>query len=67
MLPLACIERIARKAGAERISKEALIELQKTIEIIAEELVKEISEVSRHAGRKTVKAEDVRLVAGKEV
>ncbi len=65
MLPLSAIERVARKSGAERISKEAVVELEKTLETAAEELMKEIVSVARHAGRKTVKAEDVRLVAGK--
>jgi histone H3/H4 len=65
MLPLAAIERIARKAGAERISKEALEELKHTIEEITEELVKEIERLARHAKRKTIKEEDVKLAAGK--
>ncbi len=65
MLPLSAIERVARKSGAERISKEAVVELEKTLETAAEELMKEIVSVAKHAGRKTVKAEDVRLVAGK--
>ncbi len=65
MLPLSAIERVARKSGAERISKEAVVELERTLESVAEELMKEIVSVAKHAGRKTVKAEDVRLVAGK--
>ena len=65
MLPLAPVERIARKAGVERISAEAIKELEKTVEIIAEEIVKEVSLLVKHAKRKTVKPEDIRLAAGK--
>ena len=65
MIPLATIERIARKAGVERISANALKELAKTVEDIGTDLALEIAQVARHAKRKTIIKEDVRLVAGK--
>lgn len=65
MLPLAAIERIARKAGAERISAEAIKELQKVTEEIGLELAREAAIVARHAKRKTILKEDIKLVAGK--
>jgi DNA-binding protein len=65
VLPLAAVERIARKAGVERISAEALQELAISVEDIAAELVREIETISRHAGRRTVSAEDVKIAAGK--
>ncbi len=65
MIPLAVVERIARKAGVERISREALEELKELIEEIAEDLAMEASELAKHAGRKTIKPEDVKLAAGK--
>jgi histone H3/H4 len=65
MLPLAAIERVARKAGVERISREALEELKRLVEEIAEELANEAAELARHAGRKTIRPEDIKLAAGK--
>lgn len=65
MLPLAVIERIARKAGAERLSADAIVELRNIIEELALELAIEAAAVARHANRKTIKSEDIKLVAGK--
>jgi len=65
MLPLAAIERLARKAGAERISADAIRELTKIVEELGYELSLEASQAARHAKRKTILREDIRLVAGK--
>lgn len=64
-VPLAAIERVARKAGVERISSDAVRELQKTLDEIGLELAREAAAAARHAGRKTITAEDVFLVSGK--
>ncbi|MFH0929322.1 MAG: histone [Candidatus Aenigmatarchaeota archaeon] len=65
MIPLACIERIARKAGARRISAKAINELAKTTEEIGLEIALEASQIAKHAKRKTVFKEDIKLVADK--
>jgi len=65
MLPLAAIERIARKAGIERISAKAIKELEKSIEEIGLELALEAAQAARHAKRKTIFKDDIKLVAGK--
>ena len=65
MIPLASVERIARKAGVERISADAVKELTKTIEELGCELALESAQVARHAKRKTILKEDIRFVAGK--
>jgi len=65
MLPIASIERIARKAGVDRISADALKELDKVIEELALELARESAEAARHARRKTIMRHDIRLIAGK--
>lgn len=65
MIPLACIERIARKAGSRRISAKAIKELAKTVEEIGMEIALETAQASKHAKRKTILREDIRLVAGK--
>jgi histone H3/H4 len=65
MLPIAAIERIVRKAGIERISADAVKEITKTVEEIGAELALEAAQVARHAKRKTILKEDIKLVAGK--
>ena len=65
MLPIAAIQRIIRKAGVDRISKEALKELEKTAVDFGTELALEAATVARHAHRRTIKKNDIRLVAGK--
>jgi histone H3/H4 len=65
MLPLASVERIARKAGIERISADSIKELSKIVEEIGCELALEAAQDARHAKRKTVLKEDIRFVAGK--
>ena len=65
MLPIAAVERIARKAGVKRISAEALKELQKAADEIGLELVREAASAARHAKRKTILKQDIKLVARK--
>jgi histone H3/H4 len=65
MLPIAAIERIVRKAGIERISADAVKEITKTVEEIGAELALEAAQAARHAKRKTILKEDIKLVAGK--
>ena len=64
-IPLACIERIARKAGAKRISVKAVKELAKCTEEIGLELALEAAQAARHAKRKTILKHDIKLVAEK--
>lgn len=62
-LPLAPIRRIAKeKGGVERISEEAVKEIDEVIEDIAADLARDAGVATKHAGRVTVKDEDIRLV-----
>jgi histone H3/H4 len=62
-LPIAAIIRLAKQSGAERVGSDAAAALVvKTEEYIAD-LVKEANKLAMHAGRKTIKEEDVNLAA----
>ena len=55
--------RILKKSGAERVSDESANELRRVIEEIAEAIAKNAVDDASHAGRKTVKADDVKLAS----
>lgn len=62
MLSLLAFERISKKAGVKRISKEAVEELRDVIEEAGTEIAEKAVRVSRHAGRRTIMAQDVKFV-----
>lgn len=61
LIPLAAMEKIMRKAGAERVSDKAKAALKSVIEDIANDIAAEAVKLANHAGRKTVKASDIHL------
>ncbi|MBU7029240.1 MAG: histone family protein [Theionarchaea archaeon] len=60
-LPLTSVDRLIRKAGAYRVSEGAAKELASHLEDVAVEIAREAITLTKHAGRKTVRAEDVKL------
>ena len=62
-LGLTAMHRILKKSGAERVSDESANELRRVMEEIAESIAKNAVAMSNHAGRKTVKADDVKLAS----
>ncbi|MDD5474482.1 MAG: histone family protein [Candidatus Methanoperedens sp.] len=65
ILPLAPVERIIRKAGAERVGEDAGIELAKVLEEYGIEVSREAITLANHAKRTTVKEEDIRLAVAR--
>ena len=63
LLPLAAMEKIMKQCGADRVSDKAKVALKNVVEDMAEEIAVKAIQLSSHAGRKTVKARDVKLAA----
>jgi histone H3/H4 len=60
-LPIAAVVRIAKKSGAERVGSDAAISLLEKAEDYIARLARESNKLAMHAGRKTIKEEDVEL------
>jgi histone H3/H4 len=61
-LSTAAVRRLIEKAGAERVGDDAVEEMRRILEEYAVRVSKEAATLATHAGRKTVKAEDIQLV-----
>lgn len=63
LLPLAAMEKILKKSGAERVSDKAKAALKDVVEEKAELIAAQAVKLAIHAGRKTVKSGDIKLAA----
>ncbi|MBT3406301.1 histone family protein [Candidatus Woesearchaeota archaeon] len=63
LLPLAAMEKILKLGGAERVSDKAKVALKQVVEEAAEHIAEKAVKLAVHAGRKTVKAGDIKLAA----
>lgn len=61
LLPLAAMEKLLKQGGAERVSDKAKVALKSVLEEEAQEIATKAIKLANHAGRKTVKAEDIKL------
>lgn len=59
--PLLPLEKIARKAGAERVSHKALIAMRDMLLEISEKIATDAVAIAGHAKRVTVKGSDIKL------
>jgi histone H3/H4 len=64
-LAVAPMHRICKKAGASRVSEAAAKALAKELEEVGIKIAKEAIDYAMHAGRKTVKAEDIEIASRK--
>ena len=60
-LPKAPTARIMKNAGAQRVSGDAVDYLLSAIEDYGTSIATRATDLARHAGRKTVKASDIKL------
>lgn len=60
-LPLAAMEKLLKEGGCERVGEDAKEALKQILEAKASEIAKKAMIYAHHAGRKTIKAEDIRL------
>ncbi|MCD6403337.1 MAG: NFYB/HAP3 family transcription factor subunit [Candidatus Aenigmarchaeota archaeon] len=61
--PLAPLEKIAKKAGAKRVSDAAVKALKDAVLEYAYKIASDAVMISRHAGRVTIKESDIKLAA----
>lgn len=55
------MERLLKRAGALRVSEDSKVALKKALEDYAQKIGESATKYAQHAGRKTVKSEDVEL------
>lgn len=60
-LPKAPINRMLKELGGDRLSSDARDLILEDVENYAKGLIRDSLNISRHAGRKTVMVEDVKL------
>jgi len=62
-IALAAMERLMKKAGAKRVSEDAKETLREFLEDVGLEISESALKLAMHAGRKTIKSEDIKLAS----
>lgn len=65
LIPLAAMEQLMKQAGAERVSDDAKAALKEVLEEFGKRVAQQAYQFAVHAGRKTLKAEDIKLAVRK--
>jgi histone H3/H4 len=60
-IPVAPMVRILKKANIDRVGDDAAVALRDVLEEYGLEVAERAAQLAKHAGRVTVKAEDIRL------
>jgi len=63
IIPKATVARILMKAGAKRVSADAVDAFTDVIMDLTENIAVQASRISKHAGRKTVNEDDIKIAA----
>ncbi|MEW6063137.1 MAG: histone [Nanoarchaeota archaeon] len=63
ILPLAAMEKLIKKAGAQRVSEDAKVALKEILEDHAQLICEKAARIAMHSGRKTVKSGDIKLAS----
>ena len=63
LMPKAPMGRILMKAGAKRVSADAVDAFTEVMQGIAEKIGTQAARISKHAGRKTIHEDDIKLAA----
>ncbi|MHA2202710.1 MAG: histone family protein [Candidatus Hodarchaeales archaeon] len=64
-IPASSVDRIIRRGGAGRVSKSAIIALQKELEEYGVSIAKLAWDFAKYAGKKTVEEKDIHLALKK--
>lgn len=64
-LSTAAVHRLIEKAGAARVGDGAVEALREVLENVAVRISKDAIDFASHAGRRTVRTEDIKLAAKK--
>jgi DNA-binding protein len=64
-IAVVAMNRLCKKAGAERVSEAAARELAKVLEGIGAKIAKEALDYAVHSGRRTIKEEDIEIATRK--
>ncbi|HLC46548.1 MAG TPA: histone family protein [Candidatus Nanoarchaeia archaeon] len=63
IIPKAPVGRIILNAGAKRVSADAMDAFSDIVQQIAEKIGTDAVRIAKHAGRKTIHEEDIKLAA----
>ncbi len=62
-LPKAAVDRLIRRAGAERVASDAVDALIDILEDVATDISSQANRIARHSNRKTVTADDIKIAS----